>query len=207
MIKLLGMYVFISSRTGNPVVSEVKIIEGFTEFPLNIYQDNRGYFSELARISDLRSRFPKINMEKVQINHSFSVKGVIRGLHMSKLGQRKIVFCLQGEIRDCAVDLRPFSETFLSHKFIGLSGDSGKAVYIDEGLAHGFEVISESAILVYLVDSHYDQGAEININPLDSKLNIDWESNLKILSEKDSAAQSIGEYLDEINLFRILNSD
>ncbi len=182
-------------------------IEGVHEIILIPHHDERGYFVELLRISNIKELFPKFNVQNLQVNHSYSSKDVIRGLHFSISPQRKIVYCLEGVIQDCILDLRPNSKTYLSHVLVTLSADSKRAIYIDEGLAHGFEVISDSALVVYMVDSHFDPEKEREIDALDKDLGIEWHSINAIRSKKDKDAPSFSEYSRSIKHDGLKNGD
>ena len=130
--------------------------------------------------------------QPVQANTSTSKKGVIRGIHYSKVseGQEKMVICVHGKIRDIAVDIRQDSETFGQYDSIELEAGSGKVAFIGKGLGHAFEVLSESATIVYLLSSTHSPYFEKEIYPLDKDLNIDWLTSDPILSDKDKNAPS-----------------
>jgi dTDP-4-dehydrorhamnose 3,5-epimerase len=161
-----------------------------------IFSDDRGFFVEIYNQNELESLgFTHVF---VQDNISYSKKGVIRGLHMqSSLGvQGKLVMCLDGKIKDIFVDLRPHSPQFGKvHEFY-LSSDDISQVYIPEGFAHGFSVLSEGALVLYKSTNFYDSSKEIALNPLDSFLNIDWEieKKLQIISDKDRQGMSFEEF-------------
>jgi dTDP-4-dehydrorhamnose 3,5-epimerase len=169
-------------------------ISGFYEIDNVVHEDERGSFQQWFTQymhEDLIGKF-----EPVQANTSTSKKGVIRGIHYStaKDGQAKIVICVAGKVRDVVVDIRKDSTTFGEYDVLELEAGSGKAVFIDAGLGHSFEVLSEEATIVYLLSSKYSQFFEKEINPLDKDLNIDWVTKNPILSEKDKKAESFQEY-------------
>lgn len=160
-----------------------------------IFEDDRGYFFESYQFD----RYVEAGITKpfIQDNESKSVRGVIRGLHY-QLGtdsQAKLVRVVQGKVYDVAVDLRLGSPTF--GKWFGLELDefSKKQLFVPRGFAHGFSVLSETAIFTYKCDNVYNRNAERAINPFDSKLGIDWklDDSEQIVSEKDRLAPLFGE--------------
>src|SRR5687768_8041185 len=125
----------------------------------------------------------------VQDNQSRSTYGVIRGLHyqLNPYSQSKLVRVLEGEILDLAVDIRKSSPTYGHHFSIKLSAENKKQLFIPAGFAHGFSVISETAIVLYKCDSFYNKQSEAGFRYNDSDLQIDWgiEQGKEIVSEKD----------------------
>jgi dTDP-4-dehydrorhamnose 3,5-epimerase len=166
-------------------------IAGFYEIDVPVHLDERGYFEQWFTQYENDDEIG--DFQPVQANTSTSKKGVIRGMHYSSSldGQAKMVICVHGKIRDVAVDIRLDSPTFGEYDVIELEGGSGKVSFIDVGLAHGFEVLSESATIVYLLSSKYSPFFEKEINPLDADINIDWVTENPILSEKDRNAPSL----------------
>jgi dTDP-4-dehydrorhamnose 3,5-epimerase len=155
-----------------------------------IFSDNRGYFME--SYSQKKLAEAGINNIFVQDNVSFSKYGVIRGLHTQENPfQAKLVTCLYGKVRDVALDMREDSETYMQYDYIDIEAGSGKFFYIPHGFYHGFSVLSKDvAIFGYKVDGLYNKAGEKSINPLDSKINIDWgiDVNDMIISDKDMMA-------------------
>lgn len=159
-----------------------------------IFQDTRGTFQEwfnVLLLPDSISFIPR------QANVSTSKKGVIRGIHYSiaPAGQRKLVTCLSGAIRDIFVDLRRGSQTYLQWGFEDLTPESGKSVYLGKGIGHGFQALKESSTVAYLLDSEYRPEMEFGITPFDAQLNISWPLGEFELSEKDKMAPSIHELI------------
>lgn len=152
-----------------------------------VFNDDRGYFLESYNKQKLEEYLPEINF--IQDNESKSTKGVLRGLHFQKppFDQSKLVRCIQGEVLDVAVDLRKGSSTYGKHESIILSGDNKKQLFIPKGFAHGFIVLSDTAIFAYKVDNIYAPEFDSGIIWSDSELNIDWKlkPNEIIVSEKD----------------------
>ena len=152
-----------------------------------VFEDERGYFFEsYNEVSFLDN---KIAVKFIQDNQSFSHKGVIRGLHFQvpPFAQTKLVRVLQGEIVDVAVDLRKDSETFGEYYSIHLSEENKKQLLIPKGFAHGFSVLSATAMVSYKVDKLYNKEYERGIRFDDSLLNIDWKVTVEeqIVSSKD----------------------
>jgi dTDP-4-dehydrorhamnose 3,5-epimerase len=125
----------------------------------------------------------------VQDNQSFSKKGTLRGLHYQNppFAQTKLVRVLEGEILDVVVDLRKDSSTFGKHFGIVLSAENNKQLLVPQGFAHGFSVLSETAVVLYKCDQYYNKGSEGGIRYDDATLNIDWGMDLAVViaSEKD----------------------
>lgn len=169
---------FLSSPTEIP---EVIVVRG------QLFEDPRGWFRESYRKSAMSAL--GLDVEFVQDNVSFSVKGVLRGLHYQKepYAQAKLVTVLHGEVFDVAVDIRKGSPTYKRWVGVRLRADRNEALYIPKGFAHGFCVLSESAIVSYKVAGgeyapEYERGIAWN----DPTIGIDWPVRDPILSERDS---------------------
>ncbi len=152
-----------------------------------VFNDERGYFFEAfnkKKLADLG-----IHIDFIQDNQSFSKKGTLRGLHYQNppFAQTKLVRVLEGEIMDVAVDLRKDSPTFGKQYSILLSAENKKQLLIPKGFAHGFSVLSETAVVLYKCDQYYNKESEGGIRYNDATLNIDWGMDLKeaIVSAKD----------------------
>jgi dTDP-4-dehydrorhamnose 3,5-epimerase len=157
-----------------------------------IYQDNRGQFREWFN-SDLFETLVGRKFTFSQANVSRSNKGAIRGIHYSlgKNGQSKLITCTAGSIWDVVVDLRINSPTFGKWISIELNYQDGKALFVPEGLGHGFQAISHDATVTYLLSTSYDPNVESEINPYDPDLEIKWPLKDAILSTKDHSAPSL----------------
>lgn len=162
-------------------------IEGIYIIEPEIFGDQRGYFFE----SFSQKRFDEEIGEIVfvQDNESKSSYGVLRGLHyqLPPYTQSKLVRVVKGSVWDVAVDIRQGSPTFGQHIAIELTEDNKKQLFISQGFAHGFVVLSKEAIFQYKCDNYYAPGHEAAIRFDDQKLNIDWKIPVEdmILSEKD----------------------
>jgi len=148
-----------------------------------LFKDERGFFYESYNKNNL-----DINIVFVQDNESKSYRGVIRGLHFQAppFEQTKLVRCVRGNILDVALDLRTNSKTYGKSFSIELSSKNNKQLLIPKGFAHGFQVLSETAIVNYKVDNFYNSESESGIIWNDQDLSIDWNYDIKpILSAKD----------------------
>lgn len=153
-----------------------------------VFVDARGYFMETWREDDF-NRAIGHDVHFMQDNQSMSSHGVLRGLHYQKgeLSQAKLVRVLQGAVVDVAVDLRQDSPTFGKHVMVELSADNKRQFFIPRGFAHGFQVLSDTAVFTYKVDNRYAPEAECSIRYDDPEIGIDWPVKAPhvILSEKD----------------------
>ena len=154
-----------------------------------VFADARGYFMETWRASDFNEHIGhEVNF--VQDNQSMSSRGVLRGLHFQKgeFSQAKLVRVLQGTVVDVAVDLRKSSPTFGKYVMVELSAENKRQLFIPRGFAHGFQVLSDTAVFTYKVDNIYAPQAECSIRYDDPKIGIAWRiTNPQelLLSEKD----------------------
>ena len=162
-------------------------IEDLLVYEPKVFADSRGYFFESYNEQTFREE--GIQYYFVQDNQSRSAYGVIRGLHyqVHPKAQTKLVRVLQGSILDVAVDLRRGSPTYGRHFFIELTEENKKQLLIPSGFAHGFSVLSETAVVMYKCDQFYDKESEGGIAYNDPALAIDWKipAGQEIVSEKD----------------------
>ena len=157
-----------------------------------IFRDHRGAFAELWR----RAGYAEIGItdDFVQDNVSWSKRGVLRGLHFQEPNaQAKLISTLQGTIFDVAVDVRPDSATFGGWCGVELSADSARQLYIPAGFAHGFVVLSDTAVVNYKCSNYYSPADERTVRWNDPALGIRWPIADPILSERDAAAPLLGE--------------
>jgi dTDP-4-dehydrorhamnose 3,5-epimerase len=140
----------------------------------SVFGDNRGYFLESFNLNDFEENIGPIKF--VQDNESKSSKGVLRGLHFQKppYHQAKLVRCVEGRVIDVAVDIRKGSPTYGKHLAIELSGENKKQLFVPRGFAHGFSVLSDTAVFAYKVDNTYAPAFDAGIRYDDKELNIDW---------------------------------
>lgn len=166
---------------------ETTPIDGLLVLEPAVFQDERGYFFESYQFE--RYKEAGIKTDFIQDNESKSVRGVIRGLHyqLNPFSQAKLVRVIEGSVFDVAVDLRKNSSTFGKWFGLELNAENKKQFYIPRGFAHGFSVLSDTAIFSYKCDNYYNPGAEQGILYNDPFLNIDWRipESEALISEKD----------------------
>lgn len=173
-------------------------IQGLVVIEPTVFEDSRGYFFEAYN----QSLFEKngITTAFVQDNQSKSSYGVIRGLHyqLNPFAQAKLVRVLQGRILDVAVDIRKGSPTYGQHFDIELSAENKRQLYIPDGFAHGFSVLSETAIVLYKCNGFYNKASEGGIRFDDAELAINWQidPSAAVVSEKDLVLPSFKEALN-----------
>jgi dTDP-4-dehydrorhamnose 3,5-epimerase len=165
-----------------------------------LFTDERGFFREWFKSEEIKNATGRaFGIE--QANISLSSKGTLRGIHYSiaPRGQAKWITCVSGSIKDVIVDIRPDSKSFGKWIEVELRGDSGLAVFISEGLGHGFIALEDKTAVAYLVSTPFSPTDEFEINPLDERIGIKWGvdlSSLKI-SDKDKNAPTLAERLAE----------
>ena len=168
-------------------VIETKI-KGLYLIEPRIFEDSRGYFFESFSQRDFDSKIG--NIVFVQDNESKSSYGVMRGLHFQRppFTQSKLVRCVKGAVLDVAVDIRKGSPTYGQHVAVELTEDNHRQFFISKGFAHGFAVLSETAVFQYKCDEFYHPEADGGISILDDTLGIDWRipTAQAILSDKDT---------------------
>jgi dTDP-4-dehydrorhamnose 3,5-epimerase len=167
-------------------------------FEPRVFGDSRGYFLESFRQDFIQEKIG--NVQFVQDNESFSQHGVLRGLHfqLPPYTQGKLVRVLQGEVLDVAVDIRTGSPTFGKHVAVRLSAENKRQLWIPRGFAHGFAVLSETALFSYKCDNYYASAADGGIKWNDPKIGIDWllSADEILLSEKDKNHPTIDKITD-----------
>lgn len=163
-------------------------IEGVLVLEPRIFRDARGYFFESFSQREFDEKVGHIDF--VQDNESMSSYGVMRGLHFQRppFTQSKLVRCVSGRVLDVAVDIRKGSPTYGHHVAVELTAENHRQFFIPKGFAHGFAVLSETAVFQYKCDNFYHPEADDGISILDRSLGIDWgiPEELAILSDKDT---------------------
>jgi dTDP-4-dehydrorhamnose 3,5-epimerase len=169
-------------------------IDGAWEITPAQHGDSRGLFMEWYRFDHLAAEVGR-PLELAQANLSVSARGVVRGIHFADVppGQGKYVTCVRGAVLDVVVDIRVGSPTFGQWEGVRLDDVDRRAVYIAEGLGHGFCALSEDATLTYLCSSTYNPEREHGVHPLDPALGIDWPSDTPVVSDRDGAAPGLEE--------------
>ena len=162
-------------------------IEGVVIIEPKVFKDTRGYFFESFSQREFEEKVRKINF--VQDNESMSSYGVMRGLHFQRppFTQSKLVRCVKGRVLDVAVDIRKGSPTYGQHVAVELTETNHRQFFVPRGFAHGFAVLSETAVFQYKCDNFYAPQSEGAIAWDDAALAIDWRipADKVILSEKD----------------------
>ncbi len=173
-------------------------IEGLLIFEPKIWTDDRGFFYESFNKNNYL--IEGLNNEFVQDNQAYSSYGVVRGLHYQhgNNAQAKLVSVLKGSVLDVVVDIRTNSTTYGKVFAIELNDTNKKQLYVPRGFAHGYSVISETALFYYKCDNFYNKDAEGGINLLDTTLNINWgiEKDKMILSSKDIELPNLKDALN-----------
>jgi len=171
-------------------------IEGLLIIKPRVFEDARGYFFESFSLRDFEAQVGKVDF--VQDNESMSSYGVMRGLHFQRppYTQSKLVRCVRGAVLDVAVDIRKGSPTYGQHVAIELSEQNHLQFFIPQGFAHGFSVLTETAVFQYKCDQFYNPQADDGISILDQSLGIDWRIPIDraILSEKDTKHQFLKDF-------------
>lgn len=181
-------------------------IEGVFIIKPRIFKDERGYFFESFSQREFDEKVVPILGHKVtfvQDNESKSSYGVMRGLHFQcpPFTQSKLVRCVKGAVLDVAVDIRKGSPTFGQHVAVELTEDNHRQFFIPKGFAHGFAVLSETAVFQYKCDEFYHPEADGGISILDDSLGIDWRIKDKaILSEKDTKHPLLKDFDSPFNI-------
>ena len=171
-------------------------IDGVVIIEPKVFKDQRGYFFESFSQREFEAKVRKINF--VQDNESMSCYGVMRGLHFQRppYTQSKLVRCVKGKVLDVAVDIRKGSPTYGQHVAVELSEDNHLQFFVPRGFAHGFAVLSDTAVFQYKCDNFYAPQADGGISIKDESLGIDWKipTDMAILSEKDTLHSCLKDF-------------
>jgi dTDP-4-dehydrorhamnose 3,5-epimerase len=172
-------------------------IKGLVIFDPQVWGDDRGYFYESYNANTFKAA--GLDADFVQDNQAYSSYGVLRGLHyqVGEFAQAKLVRCIQGEVLDVVVDIRPDSETYGQHLGVLLNEDNKRQLFVPRGFAHGYVVLSDTALFAYKCDNFYSKNHEGGLAFDDPKLNIDWKIAMKnaLLSDKDKIQPMFGDHL------------
>ena len=182
-------------------------IEGVLIFEPKVFNDARGYFFESFSQREFYEKVAPIlghTIRFVQDNESMSSYGVMRGLHFQRppFTQSKLVRCVKGAVLDVAVDIRKGSPTFGQHVAVELTEDNHRQLFISKGFAHGFAVLSETAVFQYKCDEFYHPEADGGISIMDQSLGINWKipTDQALLSEKDTKHQMLANFDSPFNI-------
>ena len=171
-------------------------IEGLLILEPRIFKDARGYFFESFSQREFEEKVGPVHF--VQDNESMSSYGVMRGLHFQRppYTQTKLVRCVSGRVLDVAVDIRQGSPTYGQHVAVELTAENHRQFFIPKGFAHGFAVLSETAVFQYKCDEFYHPEADAGISILDESLCIDWRipTDKAILSDKDTRHGMLADF-------------
>ncbi|MCL4412057.1 MAG: dTDP-4-dehydrorhamnose 3,5-epimerase [Candidatus Thermoplasmatota archaeon] len=160
-----------------------------------LHKDERGFFEERYKRTDFSES--GISDEYVQLNHSFSRKGVIRGLHFQRSPeeQGKLVMTVSGAILDVAVDIRPWSSTFKRWVSVVLSRENGTSLWVPQGFAHGFLALEDSDV-IYLTTKEYSPHLDCGVRWDDPDIGVKWPIVSPIISSKDRKLKSLKELIE-----------
>ncbi|MCJ0870054.1 dTDP-4-dehydrorhamnose 3,5-epimerase [Streptomyces sp. AP-93] len=169
-------------------------IGGAFEITPQQHGDPRGMFMEWYRFDHL-AEVVGHPLKLAQANLSVSQRGVVRGIHFADVprGQAKYVTCVRGAVLDVIVDIRVGSPTFGRWEGVRLDDLDRRAVYLPEGMGHGFCALTDDATLSYICSETYNPAAEHAVHPLDPDLDIDWPADVPLLSARDDAAPSLAD--------------
>jgi dTDP-4-dehydrorhamnose 3,5-epimerase len=173
-------------------------IDGAWVFRPRVMSDPRGDFLEWFRGADFAGAAGH-PLTVAQANCSVSRRGTLRGIHFADVppGQAKYVTCVRGAVLDVVVDIREGSPTFGQSQLVPLDETERAAVYLSEGLGHGFLALTDDATVVYLCSTPYNPSGEHGVNPLDPALAIEWPADVEpLLSDKDRDAPSLADARD-----------
>ncbi|MFI5821772.1 dTDP-4-dehydrorhamnose 3,5-epimerase [Streptomyces rishiriensis] len=172
-------------------------IEGAWEITPKQHADPRGVFLDWYRVDQFAAEVGR-PLRLAQANLSVSVRGVVRGIHFADVppGQAKYVTCVRGALFDVVVDLRVGSPTYGRWEGTRLDDVTRRAVYLSEGIGHGFCAISDEATLCYLSSQTYNPASEHGVHPLDPELAINWPVETPLLSARDQGALLLAEARD-----------
>jgi dTDP-4-dehydrorhamnose 3,5-epimerase len=174
-------------------IAELGVEKAFLITP-DVHSDHRGVFLEVFS-QPVFERAVGHRLSVAQLNCSLSRRGTIRGMHAIALpGQARYVSCAQGGIVDIVLDIRVGSPTYGEHVAVELTAENRHALYLAEGLAHGFAPLTDEATVVYMCSSTWSPGSEVIINSLDPELGLPWPTEpAPVRSDKDAAAPSLRE--------------
>ena len=176
-------------------------IDGVLIIEPRVFKDSRGYFFESFSQREFDEKVTPIlghSINFVQDNESMSSYGVMRGLHYQRMPytQSKLVRCVRGAVLDVAVDIRKGSPTYGQHVAVELTEDNHRQFFVPRGFAHGFSVLSDTAVFQYKCDNFYHPEADGGISILDDSLHIDWRipADRAILSDKDTRHELLKDF-------------
>lgn len=172
-------------------------IEGAWVLPLDPHEDERGFFARLWSDAEFGERGLNRNLAQCSLSYN-RLAGTIRGLHYqaAPAEEAKIVRCVRGAVYDVLVDLRPSSATYMHWISRELTGDNRDALYVPEGVAHGYQTLTDSTELLYLISTPYTPSLARGIRWNDRAFNIEWPLAPGLISERDRTYPAFGSRLD-----------
>ena len=184
-------------------------IEGVVIIEPKVFKDTRGYFFESFSQREFDEKVCKVNF--VQDNESMSSYGVMRGFHFQypPFTQSKLVRCVKGVVLDVAVDIRKGAPTYGQHVAVELTEENHRQFFVPRGFAHGFAVLSETAVFQYKCDEFYHPEADGGISILDDSLRIDWCIPVEkaLLSGKDTKHALLQDFISPFFMHEDLYTD
>jgi dTDP-4-dehydrorhamnose 3,5-epimerase len=162
-------------------------IQGLYVLEMQPMWDERGYFSRVW----CKEQFEKLGLSAnfVQASHSFNkTKGTVRGMHyqVEPYGEIKLISCLQGSIVDTVIDVRPESATYKQHFSIELSANNGKALYVPQGFAHGFQTLEDNTLISYHISQFFSPAHARGIRWSDEQFGVSWPLPISVISSRDT---------------------
>lgn len=174
-------------------------LEGALLIDLDRKEDSRGFFARAFCQNEFEEH--GLNPVIAQANVAFNrIAGTVRGMHFQypPAAETKLVRCTRGAILDIIVDLRPESPTYLGHVAVQLDEDNGRALYVPERFAHGYQVLFDKTETSYQVGEFYTPGAEGGLKFDDPRLGLDWPLPVSVISEKDQGWRLLDDFEDEL---------
>ena len=184
------------------------VLDGVVIIEPKVFGDARGYFFESFSERDFNEAITPIlghGIKFVQDNESMSSYGVMRGLHFQTMPytQSKLVRCVKGAVLDVAVDIRKGSPTYGKHVAVELTEDNHRQFFVPRGFAHGFAVLSETAVFQYKCDNFYAPANDGGVSIVDDSLGIDWRIPVEkaLLSEKDTKHDLLKDFDSPFSIY------
>lgn len=160
---------------------------------LRIFNDERGSFKKLFDIKLSKLINVKFNISQINISYNIK-KGTVRGMHgsMQKLNEAKLIYCLSGKLFDVVINYNKSSSLYLKKFYFELDSDKEKILYVPPGYLHGFQSLKNNTSIIYLHNTDYYPKKDIGLNPLNSKIDINWPVKVSKISYKDLSLPGLG---------------
>jgi dTDP-4-dehydrorhamnose 3,5-epimerase len=172
-------------------ISGVKLVKS------SIFEDDRGSLMKLPNFPD---HLESLKQGSVILSKN-KLEGTIRGLHFQSgnFGEKKIISCTKGKVFDVFLDLRPQSTTFCRWSSVTLSSDSDMCIFLPEGIAHGFQTLTDDVDILYFISGEFSENHSQALNPFDSQINILWPLPVSSIAFRDLHAKSLKAFLEELS--------